>query len=221
MKIEKLTENKIRIIVKQEELKDKSLDLQTIMTKAAVSQGLFLEILEKARREVGFETEGRKLLIEAFSSSDDVMVFTITRYDSPVDDKFDKTSLPPSFNPFGRSLKVKRKINMVPKSDFSAYRFDDFEAFCSFCGSLIEHSNISTYRLASSALYVYKDAYFLVLSNINLQNRSLLKFYSCLSEFGTFCTHDRRFEGRLKEYGKCIMKKNAIGLGLKFFVDKR
>lgn len=218
MKIEKLTENKIRIIVKQEELKDKSLDLQTIMTKAAVSQGLFLEILEKARREVGFETEGRKLLIEAFSSGDDVMVFTITRYDSPADNKVDGSSLPLAFNPFGKSLRVKRKINMVPKADFSAYRFDSFEEFCSFCGSLKEHSHISTYRLACSSLYLYKGAYFLVLSNINLQNKSLLNFYSCLSEFGTFCTHDGRFESRLKEYGKCVMKRNAIGVGMKFFV---
>ena len=42
MKIERLTEDKIRIIIKQDELKDPSLDLHTIMTKAAESQGLFL-----------------------------------------------------------------------------------------------------------------------------------------------------------------------------------
>lgn len=221
MKIEKLTENKIRIIIKQEELEDKSLDLKTIMTKANASQGLFFELLEKARREVGFDAEGRKVLIEAFSSGDDVFVFTITKYDSPVDNKVGDPYLPPTFNPFGKSLKVKRKINMVPKADFSAYRFDNFEEFCSFCGSLKEHSNISTYRLANSALYMYKDLYYLVLNNINLKNKSLLKFYSCLSEFGTFCTHDRRFEGRLKEYGKCVMKKNAIGLGVRFFAEKK
>lgn len=218
MKIEKLTDNKIRIIVKQEELADKSLDLQTIMTKAAVSQGLFLEILERAKEEVGFDVDGHKLLVEAFSSSDGVMVFTITRYDSPENDKVDKPSLPSNFGTLGRSLKVKRKINSVPKSDFSVYRFDNFEEFCSFCAGLKENSNISTYRIASSALYLYKDAYFLVLSNINLKSKSLSRFYSCLSEFASFCTHDRRFEGRLREYGKCVIGKNAIGVGLKFFV---
>ena len=54
MKIEKLTENKIRIILKSEDFKDKNIDLHTIMTKTAESQGLFLEILNKAKKEVGF-----------------------------------------------------------------------------------------------------------------------------------------------------------------------
>ena len=108
MKIEKLTENKIRIIIKQEELKDKSLDLHTIMTKAAESQGLFLEILDRAKKEIGFNADGHKLLIEAFSSSDDVMVFTITKYEVIKDDN--KNSAFPISH---KNLKVKRKINVI------------------------------------------------------------------------------------------------------------
>ena len=80
MKIEKLTENKIRVIVNSEDLKNNNLDYQTIMEKPIESQKLFLEMLLKAEKEVGFYTEGYKLLVEAFSSSDGVFDFTITKY---------------------------------------------------------------------------------------------------------------------------------------------
>ena len=80
MKIEKITENKIRIILKPEDIKDKNLDLHTIMTKTAESQGLLLEILSKAKEEIGFDTDGCRLLIEAYSSPEDFFVFTVTKY---------------------------------------------------------------------------------------------------------------------------------------------
>ena len=37
-------------------------------------------MLLKAEKEVGFYTEGYKLLVEAFSSPDGLFVFTITKY---------------------------------------------------------------------------------------------------------------------------------------------
>ena len=52
MKIEKLTENKIRIILMPEDLEEKDLDLHTIMARTAESQGLLLEILSKAKKEI-------------------------------------------------------------------------------------------------------------------------------------------------------------------------
>lgn len=213
MKIEKLTENKIRIIMNQDDLKDPSLDLHTIMTKTSESQKLFLEILDKAKKEFGFNTDGHKLLIEAFSSSEEFIVFTITKYAIDAEEK----SFPPSTLPSPKNLKVKRKVNVLPKTDFSVYRFDTFEEFCSFCSSMKNNSQISTYGLMNSSLYSYSNAFYLVLSKINLKHKSLFKFYTLLCEFSTFCTNSNSFECKLKEYGKCVMKKNAISTTMKFF----
>ena len=80
MKIEKLTEDKIRIIVNPSDLELENLDMKSIMTKAIDRQGFFVKKKKKAKDEVGFNTDGCKLLIEAFSSSDDILVFTITKY---------------------------------------------------------------------------------------------------------------------------------------------
>ena len=50
MKIEKITENKIRIILKQEDFKDKSINIKELLLTTPESQHLFLEILNKAKK---------------------------------------------------------------------------------------------------------------------------------------------------------------------------
>ena len=79
MKIEKITENKIRIILKKEDFKDKSINLQKFLNTPE-SQSLFLEILNRAEREVDFDTNGHKLLIETYFQGNDICIFTITKY---------------------------------------------------------------------------------------------------------------------------------------------
>ena len=54
MKIEKLTENKIRVIVSTEDLIKTNTDLNSIMAKAIESQKLFLEILSRAEKKLIF-----------------------------------------------------------------------------------------------------------------------------------------------------------------------
>ena len=81
MKIEKLTENKIRVIINSQDLKDNHIDLHTLMTKTLENQSLFFDMLSKAEQVVGFYTDGCRLLIEAFSFADDIFVFTITKYE--------------------------------------------------------------------------------------------------------------------------------------------
>ncbi len=201
MKIERLTENKIRIILKQDDFKDKSIDVKTIMTKPSISQNFFLELLKQAKKEIGFDTDGYKLLIEGFSSSNDTMVFTITKYTKKEDTKIKKRPL------------VRKKTSQFPTSDFATFIFNTFDDFCSFCSNL----NISTYKLASSSLYLYNNKYYLVLKNINVQNKSLQKFYNHLSEFGILYSTNYIFENKLKEYGKCIIKTNAINKTIKYF----
>jgi len=70
MKFEKLTENKIRIILNMEDLREKNIDFHSFMSSSVESQVLFLDMLEKAEEEIGFATKDYKLIIEALASSD-------------------------------------------------------------------------------------------------------------------------------------------------------
>ena len=74
MKIKKLTENKIQIIIKQEDLASRAIKMQNLLLTTPESQKLFLEILNKAKEEVNFNTDGHKLLIEAFFENSDANI---------------------------------------------------------------------------------------------------------------------------------------------------
>lgn len=209
MKIEKLTEDKIRVIVNSEDLKNNNLDYQTIMEKPIESQKLFLEMLLKAEKEVGFYTEGCKLLVEAFSSSDGFFVFTITKY-------VEKTLHSPN-KPKVTPRKKMKKVN--PKSTTSIYKFSSFEEFCEFCTCIHTKTNFSSKQLSKNiSLYLYHDIYYLVLSNINTTYEQIRTFYSTISEFATLTSHSETFKMKLFEHGKIIMKKNAIETGIKYFL---
>ena len=212
MKIEKLTENKIRIILNLDDLKEKNIDYNSILDKPIESQQLFLEMLLKAEKEVGFYTEGCKLLVEAFSSSEGFFIFTITKF---VEKKSDTTT------PKKRVVAKKKTKQLNTKSYNTIYKFADFEAFCNFCNAIDNIEKLNIKKLCKNiSLYIYNDVYYLTLSDINIDYEYINTFYSAISEFATLVSHSDTFYTKLAEHGKIIIKKNAIDLGIKYFVKK-
>lgn len=67
MQIEKLNENKIRITLNLDDLKENDIDLHSFMASSIESQDLFYNMLDRAEKEVGFETKDYKLMIEALA----------------------------------------------------------------------------------------------------------------------------------------------------------
>lgn len=204
MKIEKLTENKIRVIIHSNELGLNNISVHSLMTRAIETQDIFSDILKKAEKEVDFHTDGCKLLIETFSSLDDIFVLTITKYLPDNDSKKKK-------------LIAKRK-SFDKMSQHAICQFANFDIFCEFCNSLNSLHRIDANKLAKNiALYLWKDTYYLVLRNINTKYENSNLFYSTLSEFGKLVSFSNSFESKLLEHGKVIIKKNAIDVGIRFF----
>lgn len=211
MKIEKLTDNKIRVIIDWDDFKKNNIDIHSFLSRTLDSQSLFLDILKKAEEEVDFRTDGCKLLIEAFSSSDDVLVFTITKY-SPSDLKSSLDSVKK------KKLIAKRKTFNVQNKQ-AIYAFEDFNTFCDFCCSL-NHSGekFDSKKLSKNiVLYLYNDTYYLVLQNINADYEYITMFYSIISEFAKLSSFSINFSNKLLEHGKVIIKKDAINMGIKYF----
>lgn len=208
MKIEKLTENKIRIVVNIQELSSKNIDLNDFMISNLTSQKFFLEILNKAEKEVGFKTNNCKLLIEAFSSLDDFYVFTITKFKKPKNKHTYKFNKALNYNKTFTSNTFKNPI----------YKFTSFEEFCSFCEAIYK-SNISVYGISKKvSLYFYNNTYYLVFFDLNFSYNCFKKLFSTLSEFGYLVRDFSKLEPKLIEYGKPIIKQNAIRTGIKYFV---
>ena len=209
MKIEKLTENKIRVIVSTEDLIKTNTDLNSIMAKAIESQKLFLEILSRSEKEVDFHTEGCKLLIEAFSSIDDFLIFTITKYSSK--EKKSASNISPK-------KPVAKRKNVDYSSENTVYSFSSFDELCDFCNCIDTYKNLDTSKISKNiSLYLFNDIYYLVIQNINLKYPLLKTFHSIALEFGKPYSNSKLFISKLFEHGTNIIKKNAIKTLTKHF----
>lgn len=206
MKMEKLTENKIRVIIHSEELGLNNLNLHSIMTKSIETQAIFSDILKKAEKELDFCTDGCKLLIEGFSSLEDIFVFTITKYLPDSDSK-------------KRKLIAKRK-SFDKNQKHVVCRFENFDVFCEFCNAFHDVHNFESKKLAKNiALYQWKDSYYLIFRNMNTKYEKMDLFYAKLSEFAQLLSFSEHFECKLLEHGNVVIKKNAIDVGIQFFTN--
>lgn len=202
MKIEKLTENKIRIILKLDEISKNNIDLKNLLNNDPKSHKFFLDILNQAEKDFGFCTKDCKLLIEAFSSLDEVFVFTITKY---------------NIGKKKPSLKLKKQKNIFFTGN-AVYKFNSFEDFCSLC-KLLSNYNISLNNISKKiSLVLYKNTYYLVFSKLNLSYKDLKRLFSILSEFAVLVTKPTHFEAKILEFGKSIIKQNAFRTGIKYFL---
>ena len=202
MKIEKITDNKIRIILNLEELSNNNINISDFINNDPKTQKFFLDILNRAEKDFGFYTKDCKLLIEAFSSLDEVYVFTITKF-SP---KKKKTT-----------LKLKRQKHKS-FSSYAVYKFDSFDEFCNLC-ELVDNSNLPITNICKKiSLYSYNNTYYLVFSKLNLSYRNFKKLFSIISEFATAVSKPSHFEAKILEFGKPIIKQNALKTGIKYFI---
>lgn len=205
MKIEKLTDNKIRIIINIEELIDKDISIDNI-TKSREKIHTFLnDMLKEAERQVGFKVNNCRLLIEAFSTSEDIIIFTFTKCN-----KIDKNKYP-------KQIRFTRKKNILDYKN-ALYKFNSFEEFCNFCTYCYNSKLADLKQLAKNiSLYEYNNAYFLILTSINKDFEYINLFYNSISEFSTFSGTSLAFKSKIQEYGKVIFKTNAIKNAIKYF----
>ena len=54
MRIEKISDNKIRFILNMEDLEEKNIDFHSFMANSIETQDLFLDMLDKAEEEIVF-----------------------------------------------------------------------------------------------------------------------------------------------------------------------
>ena len=208
MKIEKLTDNKIRIIINLDELSEKNIDIHSLAQNTDKVHSLFQSILVEAEKQVGFKVQNCKLLVEAFSTSEGYVVFTLTKYKNEI-----------TAENSSKKLKFKRKT-LCNSYKNAIYKFNSFEEFCNFC-TYCNTSKLSDLKdfAKNISLYEYKSLYYLIFSNINADFKYTNLFYTSISEFSNLVSNSFVLKSKLDEHGKIIFKCNAIKNGIKYFVN--
>lgn len=214
MKIEKINENKIKIILNHQDLASKNIDFHTFMANTIDSQDLFFDVLNTAEKEFGFDTKNYQVRIDAFAISSGDFILTITR------------SLPSEVKDLNILTPSKKKVTAKRKKtsyDFTniIYSFNSFDDFCNFI-SFFYFENLPYSNIAKNiVLYEYKDNYYLLFKQINLNYTYLKKLFSFITEFATYKTNPDLFITILSENGKIIMKNNAIKTAMEYFINNR
>ena len=207
MKFEKLNENKIRITLDLKELKDKNIDYQSLMSNPSNTQKLFIDMLNKAEKEIGFKTKDYRIMVEALATIDGSFIVTVTR-SSPIQNEENKPK---------KAISFKRKVSKLSTST-AIYLFDTFDDFSEFCSYLNSNSLITLDKISKNfTLYTYNHKYYLLIDNINLNYKYLKTFYYTISEFANSVNNQEVFKNWLTEHGSLLIKKNAIKTTLKYF----
>lgn len=208
MKFEKLSENKLRIILNINDLEDKNIDYQSFMANSDDTQKLFMDMLDKAEREMGFETTNYKIMIEAIVTSKGDFIVTVTRY---LPSENTNTSSKK------KSLKVKRKYTPSIKNN-CIYSFKSFDNFCLFCSNLDSTLVKNINKISREiSLFVFNNTYYLLIKNIDTDYKYTKIFTTILSEYANNIHNAEIFKYRLNEYGKVIFENSAIKKCIKYF----
>lgn len=210
MKFEKLSENKLRITLTVNDLKDKDIDFHDFMSNPLETQDLFLDILKEAQEKVGFSVTDYRVKIEALAMIDGDFIVNITRISET--EKNNSIASSPK-----KKFKVRRKT-VVPKSEQAVYKFDCFDDYYYFIQYLSQNNLSNAHLIAKKIVaYIYKNEYYLIFNDINYTYKKLLTFFSSVTEFGTYISNSSLFISKLQECGKIIIKNNALKTSLKHF----
>ena len=114
MKLERISENKIRCTLNKADLADKHLLLNELAYGTDKAKELFSEMMQKASAELGFEADNIPLMVEAIPVSADCLILNITKVEDP--EEFDAR-----FSSFTRDMEIDEDEDAEYWSDIEEY----------------------------------------------------------------------------------------------------
>lgn len=203
MKIERITENKIKVLINDTEAKEWNITLKKISENSPEAQQMFRHAISMAKQSIDFSIDGAKLFVETIPSCDSGIGMLITKVcsDRELANAMDNCSY---------KGKIRRsELKQAAKLRKYIYRFGDFDSVCAAAGEL------NGRYVGLSVLYQLDEEFYLYL--IPKEAVSLCEADIILSEFAERVPHGQYVHGRLNEYGTLMIDKNAIEILNQYF----
>ena len=200
MKIEKISDNIIKVTISLNDLEERNIDIQSLTYNTSAAQELIWDMMEQAENQYGFDFSNANIVFEPASDLTEGFIITITQLDEDTD--FD------SFNKYVKKklkkngLVVKQKGRRIIYPVRIIYGFNSIEDILNIVDKL--------YSLYSGESYLYKmkNKYYLLLKSTKAINYVQLE--SLLSEYGEKVFNTWFFDGYLNEHGQLMIEKGAI-----------
>ncbi len=208
MKIERISENIIKVTISYNDLEERNIDLNTLNYNTPAAQEFFWDLMEQAEEQLGFSLSDSQLIIEPIPDSNDGFVITITRIDE--DGEFESIHKYIKSRMKKSDLRVKKKGKKIC-SPLYIYSFKNINDVCGLANKL------EGLYSGESSLYRYRDTYYLTLTRSGLAPANTKAFELMLNEFGTKVNSVSFFDGYLNEYGEKVIESNALDVLKKFY----
>lgn len=200
MKIERLSENKIKIIIDAADIRAWNVDLKNFIDNTPEAQDMFCHALKQAERDVDFCIGKSQLMVETLPLADNGFMMMVSKLD-------DETAVTEALQKAGKRIKqteFKIRRRSRAHSLLRIFRFDDFEGLCDGVREIFE-----TY-IGESRLIKYQGGFYLEL--VPHDTVGLFEMENILSEFSAKIPEPLTLQGVLNEHGLVMIKENAVPL---------
>lgn len=189
MIIEKIRENKFKILLSLNDLENENIDLHSFMSSNLEKQEILKKILLKLNSDYNTSLNFSTISINAFYVSDKDFIIIIT-------------NTPDAYKNHSRvsvsRMKKEKNINM------NIYKFTTFEELETFYNYMKSISNLKYNALLNCPLYEYNNLYFLVMHQNGISDILYNSIDKYLSEFTFKVNRPNNFYIKLIEYGNQI-----------------
>ena len=214
MKFEKINENQMRVTLSIKDLEDNDISLHDFMSNSLETQDLFFDMLEEAEEKIGFNTKNCKVKVEALAMTENDFVLTITKIKPDIAKKKNSSSNK-------RPKPIPKRKQPTTEATHLIYKFNTFDDYCYFIEYLVKTNFTISYKVAEKIyLYKYKEFYYLVLCDINSKFKHLTRFFTVITEYGSYVINPDIFVHKLYESGMLFIRNNAFKKSFIHYIEK-
>ena len=200
MRVEKISENKIKVLIDSTEAKELNIDSSMLARNTPEVQRMFRMAIRIAEESADFYIDGAKLFVETIPSYTDGIGMLITKVCS--EGELEEAVNNCSYRGVIRRNEIPSAVTVRKKQLKLIYRFSDFDAVCAAARELC------AVYVGDSSLYKLEDMFYLYLAPSDAV--SLMEADMILPEFAHKMEHGQFVHGRLNEYGELMIKHDAI-----------
>lgn len=205
MEIIMISESKLKLMLAREDLAEFDLDAEELDYSKTETKRMFWDILNRLKRNVGFQTDGCRVLVQLFPSRDGGCEMFITKFADlryhPEQERSQESTESGApllhYKPSHRSGGGKGKPG--------AFGFEHLEWMITVCRRLMGIG----YAGKSSAYISDDHRFFLFLEGLDPTGYLPLDEYSFIAEYGS-TENVEALQGFLCEHGKLLCERDAV-----------
>ncbi len=209
MTIEKINDNKIKIILTLDELEKRDITLKDIEKDSELARELFIDLIEENNLDEDFIIGDAQLLIEAASDNNNLFTVTITKVDNiPELKKYALLDKKNKDKDKSKTINNTTKAKNIQNYKISSYiySFNSINDILDIC-TKAKNENLF---FGKNSLYLYNGTYFLIFSTSSIKNSKFKKTFVFLSEYCQNYSSYDMLAVSIKEKSKLVIENNAL-----------